>query len=170
MKRLTLVRHGHAAWKEWKSTDFDRPLTRRGNTEAEGLGKHLLAQQLVPDLLITSTAQRAKQTAEILAREFALATNAIKHEESIYLCPPQQLLRIVQSIGPRIGHLMLVGHNPGISEFARLLAPNAGMSELQTAQACTLVFEEPAWADVAYGRAKDAHIESRPARLLGMWM
>lgn len=169
MKRLTLVRHGNAAWKNSQASDFERPLTRRGQAEAEALARHLLARQLVPDLLMTSPALRAKQTTEILARELELPANTVKQEEWLYLAQPADILRAARSPGPKVQHLMLVGHNPGVSELAQLLAPQARLAELGTAVACTMIFNVEAWAGIAPGAAEEVRCESRAPRLFGLW-
>jgi phosphohistidine phosphatase len=63
VKRLTLMRHGDAQWKDPEVADFARPLNRRGNNEAEAIARRLSELQLIPDLIITSPARRAAQTA-----------------------------------------------------------------------------------------------------------
>jgi phosphohistidine phosphatase len=169
MKRLTLVRHANAAWKNSQTSDFDRPLTRRGQAEAEALARHLLGQKLVPDLLIASPALRAKQTAETLVREMQLPANATKYEERLYLAHPADLLRTARSPGPHVQHLMIVGHNPGMSELARLLAPQTELAELATATACTMLFDAGAWPALEYGLACEVRYESRSPGLFGLF-
>ncbi len=169
MKRLTLVRHANASWKNSKSSDFDRSLTRRGQAEAEALARHLLERKLVPDLMMASAAQRARQTGEILARELELPVNTVKFEEQLYLAQPTDILQVIRSVGPKVRHLTVVGHNPGISECARLLAPQARLAEFETAAACTMTFDAQAWREVAPGAASDVTMETRPPRLFGLW-
>ena len=78
MKRLTLVRHGQAEWKEATVADFDRPLTRRGLAEAADMARRLRVQEHdPPGLILASPAQRAVQTAEVFARELGLADLAV---------------------------------------------------------------------------------------------
>jgi phosphohistidine phosphatase len=151
LKRLTLIRHAHAMEREPQSSDFERPLSRRGQAEAEALATCLLAQKLMPDLLVSSPAQRAKQTADTLARELALPAHAVKYEERLYLARPPEILRYIQSIEPRVQHLALVGHNPGLSELARSLAGNATLTELGTAVACIMTFDVETWPDITAG-------------------
>ena len=80
MKRLTLMRHANAQWKDPQISDFDRPLNRRGNSEAEAMGRRLLELQLVPTSLLSSTARRAEQTADIVARELGVSARNIRTE------------------------------------------------------------------------------------------
>jgi phosphohistidine phosphatase len=157
VRRLTLVRHAKAEPIHPQISDFDRALTHRGLQEAERLARHLSVCNFVPDLLLTSPAQRTKQTAEILMRELALPANYAQHEESLYLAPALDMLKVARSPGPQVRHLMIVGHNPGISELAKLLAPDAGLDELATATAFTMMFDVPAWPGIAAARASTAH-------------
>lgn len=169
MKRLTLVRHANAAWKESQSSDFDRPLTRRGQSQAQSLARHLRDAALIPDRMMASAAQRAKQTADILARQLEIPAHSVKHDEGLYLAQAPDILRVAKSLGPKVRHLMIVGHNPGISELAKLLAPDAGLEDLGTAVACTMRFDVQTWAQLTPGEAQEARCESRPPRLFGLW-
>jgi len=169
LKRLTLMRHGNAQWKDPQISDFDRPLNRRGNSEAEAMGRRLLELQLVPSILVASTARRAEQSAAIVARELGVSARNIRAEESLYLAPPQDILRIVQSTGPRIPHLMVVGHNPGISELAQLLAPNRNIGELATAAVCSFTFDTRSWTGIEARNLRDSRSEIPPAPLFALW-
>jgi phosphohistidine phosphatase len=150
MLRLTLIRHANAEWKDASMDDFERPLNPRGTREAEALGKLLMANELVPDLLVASAARRAKQTAEILARKLSLPTRHVHFAEPLYLARPETILAQAKSTGPDVQHLAIVGHNPGLSELARSLAPEgAQVAELATGSACTLTFAVKSWSAVA---------------------
>jgi len=133
VKRLTLMRHADAQWKDPEVDDFARPLNRRGHSEAESMARRLTELKLVPDLIVTSSARRAAQTAEILADELSLLPRTIRYEEPLYLGGVQEILKLARTIGPRVSHLMIIGHNPGISEVANLLAPGGEIGGLATA-------------------------------------
>ena len=68
MRRLTLMRHADARWKDAAVSDLERSLSRRGSTAAELMARRLLELELVPDLVLVSPARRTQQTAEIVAR------------------------------------------------------------------------------------------------------
>lgn len=169
MKRLTLVRHADAAWKDAKTSDYDRPLTRIGQSEATVLGHALLRGKLTPDLIISSAAQRARQTAEILARELSIPPNFVRYDEGLYLAEVPQILHAVQANGPRLAHLMMVGHNPCISELARLLAPRADIRELETASACTMTFDVAGWLEIEPATALECRVEPARHTLPEIW-
>jgi len=169
LKRLTLMRHANAQWKDPQTPDFDRPLNRRGNSEAEAMSRRLAEIGLVPTILLTSSARRAQQTADIVARELGIIPRYIRREESLYLASSQDILSAVQALGPRIPHVMIIGHNPGITEAANLLAPVAGLDELGTASICSLTFDTRSWSHVGPGTLKDTQQESPPASLFALW-
>jgi phosphohistidine phosphatase len=169
VRRLTLMRHANAQWKDPQIADFDRPLNRRGNSEAEAMGRRLMELKLIPTLLLASTARRAEQTADIVARELGVAARNRRSEESLYLAPAADILRVVQTTGPRIPHLMIVGHNPGITEVANHFAPARGIEDLTTAAVCTFTFDSHSWADVEASNLRDLLSESPPVRMFALW-
>lgn len=169
MKRLTLVRHANATWKDWTASDFERPLTRRGISETAVLGKLLLRDELVPDLLISSPALRARQTAELLAKELTLPANIVRFDEALYLAEVPDLKRVARSSGPKLLHLMIVGHNPCLSELARLLSPRADIAELDTATACSMTFDVEDWSGIDAGGAVETQLELRSQAVPAVW-
>jgi len=168
VKRLTLMRHANAQWKDPQISDFDRPLNRRGISEAEAMSRRLIELKLIPTIVLASSARRAQQTADIVARELGVAPRKLRTDESLYLAAAEDILRVIQTTGPRIPHLMIVGHNPGISELANLLAPTAHV-ELATAAMCSLSFDSRSWSDVKAGNLREVHSESPPVRLFALW-
>jgi phosphohistidine phosphatase len=147
--RLTLIRHANAEWKDASYEDFDRPLNKRGLAEAESIGKILAENQLIPDLLLVSTARRTQQTSEIVARVLGVPARRVKAVEELYLARDQVILATASATGPKVQHLAIIGHNPGISDLAHSLAPEAAqISEMSTASAVTLTFVAPAWDQV----------------------
>ncbi len=167
MKRLTLMRHGDARWKDAGISDLERPLNRRGQQAAEAIARRMLELELLPDLMLVSPARRAQQTAEIVARELAIPARRIVREDGLYLGASGELLAVVHGTGPRIAHLMVVAHNPGLSELVQLLAPDAEHGGLGTAALCTLTFACEGWSEVAAPALREVQHETPPARLFG---
>lgn len=163
-RRLTLVRHGQAEWKDGGGTDFDRVLQRRGVAEATGVARRCREQGWIPDLILASSAQRTQQTAQCFMRELDLAPRRLQCLESMYLASAADLLAVARGAGPRIEHLMMVGHNPGLTEFAQLLAPAAGLGIFETGALCTMQLYIADWTALDAGFARDAHYEA-PRRL-----
>jgi phosphohistidine phosphatase len=168
MKRLVLVRHGQAEWRDPALPDVDRPLTRRGLAEAATMARRVAADEtLVPQRILTSPALRTTQTAAAFAREAGLADRNVFAVAMLYLAPPDALLAAVRDTGAQIERLMLVGHNPGLSEFARLLAPDAGLAEFETGATCAFEWERTDW-QIEYSTAERANYDT-PGRFFDLW-
>jgi phosphohistidine phosphatase len=169
VRRLTLMRHGEARWKDPGTEDFARALSRRGVAGAHAMAARLRELGLLPDRLMMSPARRTEQTADIVARELALPARHVRREEGLYLASAADLLKIVQGTGPRIAHLMIVAHNPGVSELAQELAPAQQPTQLVAAGLCSIAFDTDEWQ--AVGRAAVAAVcrEAPTLRLFGLF-
>jgi phosphohistidine phosphatase len=165
MKRLTVMRHADARWKDHGAGDFARPLNRRGLAGAEAMARRLLELELVPDRLLASTARRAEQTADIVARELALSVRHVQREEALYLASAADMLQLIRDTGPRIAHLMVIAHNPGASDLIHLLVPKGGISTLTTAALCSIVFEAQDWRSIGPEHVKEVQHQAPPSRL-----
>lgn len=168
MKRLTLMGHGDAQWKDPGIADFDRPLNRRGLAESEAMARRLTELALVPTRLLSSSARRAQQTTAVVARELGLLPNTVRCQEALYLAAADDILQLIKGTGPRIPHLMIVGHNPGLSEVAGLLDASSS-SSLDTAAIRTLTFEVKSWTDIGRETLRDSLGESPPQRRFALW-
>jgi phosphohistidine phosphatase len=167
MKRLTLMRHGEARWRDTETDDFARALSRRGISGAEAMAGRLRELGLVPDRLLTSPAHRTGQTADIVARELALPARHVLRDEGLYLASARDLLRIVHGTGPRIRHLMIIGHNPGVSELAQQLAPEDDARGMQGAALCSIVFATDQWSGIGHAAVSAVCRETPATRLFG---
>ena len=163
------MRHAEARWKDPRLSDLERPLNRRGSAAAEAMARRLLERQLVPDLLLVSPALRTRQTADIVARELSLPARRVLHEEALYLASAADMLKVVHGTGPRVTHLLLVAHNPGISELVQLLLPQAAPGELPAAGVCSIAFGCNDWEAVSPGGVTDAVHEAPPTGLFGLF-
>lgn len=169
MKRLTLMRHADTRWKDAGISDLERPLNRRGTAAAETMARRLLELELVPDLLMVSPARRTQQTAEILARELSVPQRRVVREELLYLASAEDLLKVVRGAGPRVAHLLLVGHNPGVSELVHLLVPAGSPSGLATAALCSIGFDCGEWTRIGAAAVTDVKREAPAAGLFGLF-
>ena len=169
MKRLTLMRHGDARWQDVTLSDMERPLNRRGVSAAESMARRLQELELVPDLVLTSPARRTKQTAEIVARELSLPARRVLSEDALYLASAADMLKTVQASGPRVAHLLVVAHNPGVSELVRQLVPEGGGGGLGTAALCSIAFEVAHWSAISAASVKDVQREEPSRGLFGLF-
>ena len=168
MKRLTLMRHADARWNDPALPDLERPLNRRGAAAAEAMARRLLELELVPDLLLASPARRTQQTAEIVARELSLAPRRLVREEALYLASAPDMLKLVQRTGPRIAHLLVIAHNPGVSQLVQLLIPKGGVQALAAGAVCSIAFNTAQWSAIGGAAVTDVQCAKPPSRLFGL--
>jgi len=143
-KRLTLVRHGSAE-QDADVRDFERPLSRKGHNEALEMARRFQERGLTPDLILASAATRTLETAEAFAKVLGIAARLLQADDSLYLAEGDHILTTIRGIGPRVGHLMVIGHNPGISAAAIALAPEAVNSDLPTCGTLTMNVSCATW-------------------------
>lgn len=167
MRRLTLVRHAKSDWKNTDLKDFDRPLNRRGAKQAPEMARQLAAQQVRADLMLTSPAVRALETARVFARALEYPLRRLKTDERLYLAKPKDILEVVRGVGSRVRHLMLFGHNPGLSEFAQLLTNDPELGELPTCAVYSVELDVRSWADARFGEGLNPSLQ-HPKRLLDL--
>ncbi len=167
MKRLTLVRHAKSDWKNAGLKDFDRPLSRRGLKDAPGMAQRLAEQHVHVDLLITSPAVRALETARFFAKALDYPLRRLKSEDRLYLARPAEILEVVRGVGTRVQHLMIFGHNPGLSEFAQQLTDDPELGELPTCAVYSMEFEIDKWSQARFGAARHATL-SQPRNFLDL--
>ena len=164
-KRLSLVRHANAE-QDSDVRDFERPLSRKGRGEAEEVAKRFLERERVPDLIMASAAVRTRETAEIFARILSVPARLLQAEDSLYLADGDHILACVRNVGPRVGHLMVIGHNPGISAAAISLAPETITTDLPTCGALSMSVTCAKWSLIDRRGVRDAERDA-PKKLFG---
>ena len=120
MKTLFVLRHAKSSWENSDSSDFDRPLNKRGLNTVPLMGEMMYENGFSPELIISSPAKRAKQTA-ILIKETAQLQVEIHYNEKIYEASPLRLLQIVSELDEKLESAMIVGHNPGLEGLIKFL-------------------------------------------------
>jgi phosphohistidine phosphatase len=117
-----LVRHAHAQWPAYQARDFDRPLTERGLAEAHSTAKAIQAAGLAPHRIVASSAKRTEQTARILLEHLQLEPDALHLTDTLYNAEASTLLGELEVTSKGGAMVVLVAHNPGISELAQQLS------------------------------------------------
>lgn len=115
MKTLFLIRHAKSDWSDQSLADFDRPLNKRGKKDAPFMGEVLNEKGIIPDLIISSPAKRAKKTAIEIAETLNYPSKKIVFEEELYDASSNDILHIVRSINEQNTSAMIFGHNPGLT-------------------------------------------------------
>lgn len=118
MKTLYLVRHAKSSWKYPDLDDFERPLNKRGRRNAPFMGKILKKLKVAPDLIISSTANRAVMTARIIADNIDYSLEKIRYMESVCDAGVDVLIHVIKHIEDSVNHAMLIGHNPALTNLA----------------------------------------------------
>jgi phosphohistidine phosphatase len=121
MKTLLVMRHAKSSWKNPSLDDHDRPLKKRGRRAAPRMGKLLLAENLVPDKMLCSTAVRTVETARLVA-EACGYHGPIQSLRELYLAAPESYVDALQQIGEAPGRVLLIGHNPGLEQLVEGLS------------------------------------------------
>lgn len=137
MKTLLLMRHAKSSFKESEMPDFERPLSKRGEKDAPRMGKLLKDKDLTPDLILSSTAQRACQTAELVADKCKYEREII-FVNDFYLGEPDAYLKTLCDLGEENTDIVLViGHNPGLESLLQSMTdkveslPTAAIAHLE---------------------------------------
>lgn len=123
-RELLILRHGKSDWGSGVE-DFHRPLKNRGKRAAQRMGVWLWQQELRPDLVISSPAERAINTAHKCCKSMDVPVSSIARDERIYAASLQALLAVLADVPEEYRRVMLVGHNPGLEELLMYLADNA---------------------------------------------
>jgi len=116
MKQLLVLRHAKSSWKRADLEDHDRPLNKRGKRDAPRMGRVLRGQDLLPQLAISSTAERARVTLERLL-DAAGAACEVRVTPDLYLAGPREIVDQLRQLPNRYERVMVVGHNPGLEEL-----------------------------------------------------
>ncbi len=121
MKTLYLVRHAKSSWKYPELDDFERPLNKRGNRDAPFMGQVLKKLNVAPTTIISSPALRAAVTARIIAYQIDYPLDQIQYTESAYEFDETALINVIRQVDNMIDSVMLVSHNPGLTQFANYI-------------------------------------------------
>ncbi len=154
MKTLVLMRHAKSAWDNADLPDIDRPLSARGQKTAPAMGERLKRAGYRPDVILCSTARRARETLDLIAGDLPKKAK-VEHLKELYMAVPREMLNVITKVPDGAETVMLIGHNPGIGSLASWLA-GEGDSELlakirrkfPTAGVAVITFDVPRWADV----------------------
>jgi phosphohistidine phosphatase len=130
MRRLILLRHAKSDWTGIGLRDQDRGLASRGRDSAPLVGAYMAHHALMPDLVLVSTATRARDTWGLVAEAFRKPP-PIVYEERLYETGPKAILEAIQSIKRDVHVLLVVGHNPGLRDLAELLIASGDVDARQ---------------------------------------
>jgi phosphohistidine phosphatase len=161
MRHLTLLRHAKSSW-EVDLDDHDRPLGERGLRQGPMVAAHLVREVFgrddlgQPGLVLSSTAARALATAGMLVEALREAGHEVelREEGRLYLASPREIMRVVAEQGGEVGHVVVVGHNPGLEMLASELSRLPIWPEMKTATAAVFGLGRGSWAELELGQGR----------------
>ena len=174
MLTLLLFRHAKSSWDNPALADYDRPLAKRGQKAAPRMGAEIEALDLRPELILCSSAQRTRETLDLVLESWSGTPPPVVYDEAIYMATPTELiaeLRKLAATSPHPNRVMMVGHNPGLEELAELLSGDGDPSareliaqKFPTSALAVITFEDDDWAAVGPGKGTLTRFIT-PARL-----
>jgi phosphohistidine phosphatase len=157
MHTLYLLRHAKSSWADPTLPDRERPLAPRGRRDGQRIAKHLARLRIQPELVLCSTAERTRETLE-LVRPSLGTTGTMRLEAELYGASSDELLERIRIVPEEVASVMLIGHNPGLQDLALVLASaGADLERLKakfpTAALATLTFANTPWSTLSVADA-----------------
>ena len=145
MKTLLVLRHAKSSWSDPALDDHERPLNTRGRRDAPRMGALARECGLIPDVVISSDAVRARLTAEAVV-EAARYGGEARLDPRLYTAGPTDILSLLRTVGEKAETVMIVGHNPGLEELVAQLTGE--WQDLPTAALAQIVLPIDQWRDL----------------------
>ncbi|MBF0380085.1 MAG: histidine phosphatase family protein [Magnetococcales bacterium] len=162
-KQLIILRHAKSAWDTDATTDFERPLAKRGKGDAPRMGRWMLEHGLLPDHVVSSPALRAKQTAVKACKAMDIGKGKINWDPRVYGAGTEDLLEVLAEVPSKAYRVMIVGHNPGMEFLFNYLAKKDGKDQLEDSPiktATAVVLDIPtSWKNLQADCAKIVKIQ-----------
>jgi phosphohistidine phosphatase len=146
MKTLLLMRHGKSSWKDDSLSDHERPLKKRGRRDTKRIAQEIEKNDLYPHIILSSSAARAKETAEILMDTLGFE-NRIIFSDQLYMAEPEDFIDILSQLDDDYDTVLVIGHNPGMEAFIQII--DGEIETLPTAGLGQLVLVLDSWQDIS---------------------
>lgn len=155
MKLLYIVRHAKSSWDDTELSDFERPLNERGKRDAPRMGKRLKEKSFTADLILTSPAKRALSTAKRIGKVIGYDSDKIKKDRRLYHADDDTILDVLQHLKDKHHTLMLVGHNPGLTDFVNsLMDEEMDIDNVPTCGVVAFEIKINSWKNLDWGIGK----------------
>jgi phosphohistidine phosphatase len=146
MKTLLLMRHAKSSWKNQEVADHERPLKERGKKDAPLMGKLIFEKELIPQLIISSSAVRSRLTAEAFV-ESVNYNGEVEYIDSFYMAEPATYLEKLRTLPDELERVMIIGHNPGLEGLVQILSHR--VESLSTSAIAYLVLPIKEWQELS---------------------
>ena len=157
MKTLLILRHAKSSWQNNDLSDHDRPLNPRGQRDAPNVGTWLRNEDLIPEAVLSSSAKRARQTAQAVAQECGCA-GELQLSRELYAGGPEAYLEAIRNLSSSVDCALVVGHNPDLEELVEILTGES--VRLPTAALAHLQLDIQGWQDLN---------EEEQGELINLW-
>ena len=145
MKTVLILRHAKSSWSNPGLADIDRPLNKRGKRDAPHMGSLLREQDIVPDLILSSPARRAKKTVQAVS-EYSSFDGEFEIVPDFYPGDPETFIVTLMSVPDQVDSVMIVAHNPGLEEFLYELAGES--ARMPTSALAQVALPIDTWQDL----------------------
>ena len=151
------MRHAKSSWKDDSLEDHERPLKKRGRKDAKRIAKVIHKNDLVPDLILSSSAVRSRETVEIVIKTLDYE-NKVEFSEKLYMGEPQDFIDALCNLSQELDTVMIVGHNPGLEAYLQII--DGEIESVPTAGLGYLVLAIDDWKEISLDTMGD---------LIGFW-
>jgi len=153
MKHLTLIRHAKSSWSDTTLSDWERPLSKRGQKSAPVMGQILRERNINFDQVFTSSARRARTTIEIICHEIEIASASIVVTDDLYTFSYSDVLDWLRQVDNNYHDIALAGHNPACHELYQFLT-NRRLAKFPTCAVARFEFNLEKWSEISSGTGK----------------
>jgi phosphohistidine phosphatase len=153
LKRIYIVRHAKSSWDDMRLADVDRPLNKRGKRDAPVMAEVCLDRRYIPELMITSHANRAASTAKEFCKVFGVKEKTLVYEKSLYHAPEDTYISTCFGFKDKVNSVMMFGHNPGITYLANSVTKNY-IDNVPTCGVLVIEAKIDSWVDLDFSKCK----------------
>jgi phosphohistidine phosphatase len=157
-RKLFIIRHGKSSWDNEGLDDIDRPLAERGTRNAETMARRMKDLALVPDLIFTSPASRALNTALIMSRVWGLDPSSLQIYDDLYMAYVSEITGVIGNAPEEVSNLAIFGHNPTFTLYANTLLPDP-LDNLPTAGVVIVTLASDSWKGIGREHVRQTYVD-----------
>lgn len=148
-KTILIMRHAKSSWDDSSLRDFERPLNKRGRRDAPAMGQYLTDLGLIPEVIVCSPAERARETIHLLAEATNADRDIVHYDEALYYEGADAYLDAIRKAPEDAEIVLVAGHNPTIEQVVSRLAGGNTRRKITTANIACFYTSASAWEDVS---------------------
>jgi phosphohistidine phosphatase len=157
-RRLFIIRHGKSSWDNEGLEDIDRPLAKRGIRNAGEMAERLLAKNQVPQLILSSPASRALNTALIMSKSWDISAEDLQIRDALYMAYLSEIEEVVAGVPAAFMNLAIFGHNPSFTAYANKFL-ELPLDNLPTAGVVIVTLESENWGEIGRNHVKETYVD-----------